>query len=418
MNEIKKHYLNRLTTVVRAQTHRGFVDWRGVRIIAKEAAAILREGEERFEQKDYSAAFYIASSVLDVLVEKLAYIDDSSGFLGGAIRAAEKMISDIIVLGLSEEERLELFNYFTSTYDKKRFKGWDWHLMMLQFAVEVACTPKEFEALQQRINAIPKKDRLGMHFEYYYGQELTAKIIHITHSEKDYLQYLEENISNPAFRKRLIELAIEAQNYDRAMKLADDARDEANNNSRYVSDWEVYKLLIYEKQKDVSRIIEYARKFLTMPYNVDHRMCYELLKKSVPASDWSEFIAEVVAVILRNRDTNYLSRAFQIWKWEERVDQMLDIIAVSNSLYFIEEHENEFLPTYAAELVDCYTAAIFSFVAESRERKRYKAACRYIRKIKKLGYARKADEMIGELRQTYSMRSALLDELDQLEKKG
>ena len=78
------------------------------------------------------------------------------------------------------------------------------------------------------------------------------------------------------------------------------------------------------------------------------------------------------------------------------------------------ENEQYLKRDYPNELIDLYAAGILLFMAEKVGRKYYKAACRYIRKIKRLGHLKKAKEVETTLRDLYPQRKALLEELDNL----
>lgn len=79
------------------------------------------------------------------------------------------------------------------------------------------------------------------------------------------------------------------------------------------------------------------------------------------------------------------------------------------------DHYREHLePRFPEEVSAVYERIVWELMKEKADRKGYKEACRYIRRMKKLDQDNRASALIEALRAKYSNRPALLDELSKM----
>ena len=71
-------------------------------------------------------------------------------------------------------------------------------------------------------------------------------------------------------------------------------------------------------------------------------------------------------------------------------------------------------PRFPEEVSAIYERIVWELMKENADRKGYKEACRYIRRMKKLDQDNRASVLIEALRAKYSNRPALLDELSKV----
>ena len=81
------------------------------------------------------------------------------------------------------------------------------------------------------------------------------------------------------------------------------------------------------------------------------------------------------------------------------------------SLQSIQQDEIYLAKNYSSQLVDLYSEKIVNYVEQNVGRSHYQSACRYLRRMKKLGGNEEVLELIKLFRNKYRMRSALMDEL-------
>lgn len=70
------------------------------------------------------------------------------------------------------------------------------------------------------------------------------------------------------------------------------------------------------------------------------------------------------------------------------------------------------LRDYSNEIIDMYAAGIIKYMEGSVGRKHYQSACRYLRRMIKLGGREKVNNTISILREKYPQRRVLMEELN------
>ena len=84
------------------------------------------------------------------------------------------------------------------------------------------------------------------------------------------------------------------------------------------------------------------------------------------------------------------------------------------SVDFIAEQEKYLAADYSSELAGMYADGVLSQLNGRTGRKHYQYACRYIRRMKKMGAEQEAETLMQHMRETYPKRRALLEELDKV----
>ena len=84
------------------------------------------------------------------------------------------------------------------------------------------------------------------------------------------------------------------------------------------------------------------------------------------------------------------------------------------SLQNIEDNEQYLSKDYAPELIQLYSERLPKYVDRNIGRKYYKNACKYLRRMKKLGGHEEVEKLVTHFRTTYPRRNALLDELSRV----
>jgi hypothetical protein len=81
------------------------------------------------------------------------------------------------------------------------------------------------------------------------------------------------------------------------------------------------------------------------------------------------------------------------------------------SMENIQQDEQYLLKDYSAELIELYSERIINYIEKYIGRNNYQTACRYLRRMKKLGGNDKVNELVELFRKQYPQRKALMDEL-------
>jgi uncharacterized protein (DUF2164 family) len=80
----------------------------------------------------------------------------------------------------------------------------------------------------------------------------------------------------------------------------------------------------------------------------------------------------------------------------------------------IDRYEKYLSKNYSKDLIELYANGILNYMENSMGREHYQNACRYIRKVIKMGGKGKANEIVSYLRSEYPQRRALIEELNRI----
>ena len=95
-------------------------------------------------------------------------------------------------------------------------------------------------------------------------------------------------------------------------------------------------------------------------------------------------------------------------------DKLFVLLKQNVSHSIIENYEEYLKKDFAEELVSLYKDEVRNYLEYNINRKAYKNACRYLRRMLKLGGKETVDMLVKEFRRIYPKRKALMQELDQV----
>ena len=388
----------------------GFLGYSESRSAGSAVQELVHRAVQMMESENYQTAMYMACAILEEMVGALEYADDSCGEIGGCIKSALAILNTLAEKSIVETQRVELFNYAINAYKKKLFKGWNWHLDMIELAISLIKKQEETALIHQLIDKILPTGK-GYDWEYSKAQQLKLELIRKTESEEKLTLFLEQNIKNPDFRKEVIGKAIKNKEYAKAIALAKTGilLDEKETPG-IANDWRKTLLDIYILQQDTENILKMARYLFENSIDCSKKI-YFIIKKCVSPDIWKSFVDQlIVDVNSQSRGDNY-PLVSQINIWEERWDTLFEQLKKGVSLDRIESSEKYLAKGYSPQLIDLYHASILKFMVRNVGRGYYQTACCYIRRMIKLGGREKANLVIANLRQLYPNRRALMEEL-------
>jgi len=409
-NESKALYAKQVKALIKVARDSGkyrLIDSSGAKYISKEISPMLSLAERYLSQGNHKSAFFICTAIMDELISALLCADDREGVLGNAIYAAYNTLSAIASEEPSEAIRKQILKYCFTSFDKRTFAGWDWHIGLLQLAACILDTEDEVEEIFKRINSIPESDE----YEIKEVQKIKYCILLEKKGTEVAQKYLEQNIGNPSFRAQAIQDALDQKDYEKATALANDGIKQDAGYPGLIIDWYEWLLRIAESQKDTERIILYARHLL-LNSNRPSQDYYQILKNTVPPEEWTDFVETIVQEAMERKPYYGVDFVAAIFVREEWWSRLLDLVKKECSLDRLAKYEKPLAKHYPNELADLYAERIIEYVEDRVGRDYYRTACRYIRRMIKLGARDKADEVISQLRQTHYRKKALMEELD------
>ena len=407
-NESKTLYAKQVKTLIKvARGKYGFLDSSGAEYVSNELSSMLGLANHYIRKGNHKSAFFICTAIMDELISALEYADDMDGHLTDTIYDAFDTLATIAQEDPPEEVRKLIFKYCLTSFSKRSFSGWDWHLNFLHLAAYMLSTDSEMEELFKRIAAIPKSSE----YEVKKAQEIQYDVLLKRKGESVAQKYLEQNIDNPSFRARAIQDALDQKDYEKATALANEGIEQDSGYPGLIIDWYDWLLKIAESQNDTERIILYARYLLLKSHN-PKRDYYQILKEIVPTEEWTNFVEAIVQEAMERKPYYRTDLVASIFIREEWWSRLLDLVKKEYTLDQLAKYEKLLAQHFPSELADLYAERIIRYVENHVGRSHYRTACKYIRKMIKLGAREKADEVISQLRQTHYRKKALMEELD------
>jgi uncharacterized Zn finger protein len=409
-DESKELYIKQVKSILKTASDRhGFIDWSAAMHVGHAIANLLESAQKQINNRNYKSAVLICTAVMEQMTEALQYSDDSNGDIGGSIDAAYEMLISISKESISEELRKQLIEYCLTSVDNLIYSGWDWHIGFLRLAWLLTKTDDESESIFKLIDKIPWTD-----YEREDAQCLKYEILLKTKGEDVAEDYLLKNLANSHLRREAILNALKKENFNNAISLAKEGiNQDSKDKPGLAKEWYDWLLKIAQAQNDHERIIEYARLLYIDNFRKEQDY-YQILKQHVKPENWSEFIEAVIQDISSKKrwfDTTFIAGIFIKEEWWDR---LFALVKQTPDLQTIEQYENHLSKHYANEIVELYADGVLIYLQNNIGRDHYQDACRYIRKIIKLGARNKANDIISYLRAEYPKRRALMEELDRV----
>ncbi len=408
-------YSKQIRAVLKSASGRyGYIDYAGARQVGNSMYQLYQLAEKAMNAGSWREAMYMGRAIMEEMTIAIERGDDSNGDLGGSIDNGQDILFRIAQECTDSGIRSELFEYSIDAYHRELFEGWDWHYNMLDLAIELQKTEDEKMRILHYLDQIkPKND--GWDFRYEEAQKQRLKLIRKTEGKIRANDYLEANITNSDFRRELILKAIEEKNYAKAVALAEkgiaaDRKDKPG----LAAEWKWHLLNVYQLQNDSEKSVELARNLFLYSGRFSTKEMYNIMKKYVPAADWKVFFEQLVADRIKSEQWVSFYTIADMYTWENQWEKLLSLLIKNPSIDNISHVEKYLAKQYAEQLVDLYSKEIQVFIEKNISRSHYQTACKYIRRMKKLGGQDKTEELIAFLRSTYPQRRALMEELDKV----
>lgn len=405
----KASYKKQIQHILKAAKSRdGWIDRNRMKYVVKAIEPIIENAKNLLATSKHEHLFYISSALLEELIKALQYADDSNGELGYLIDESYSLLTKLTEQEVGATLKKTFFEHCINTYKKKTFEGWDWHLGMLENAFNLI----ETEGQSDRLLSLLEK--VDGQYQKESAQALTLKVLRTYKSKDAVTSYINRHISNAHIRQNEIKLAFANKNFERVTALAQDgiAYDQKDKPG-LVKKWYNWLLKVAQANNDIPKIIEYAR-LLFIDNFYPEQDYYQILKNNVKEEDWHTFLEHIITELTPNTQGKYTDLIREIYIKEKWYSRLFLMLKENASLGNIEQNEQYLKSEYATQLVELYAERISSYLERYVGRNHYVTACRYLRRMKKLGGEERVGELIEIYREKYKMRPALLDELSRV----
>jgi len=411
----KELYTRQLQALIKTYSDKqGFVDYRDAKRLGSIACEMAEEAMIDLEKGQIQKSMFIALAIIEEMADLVSYnADDTDGQIGGSIEEAFAVLETLAELNLNEMQHNRLFGSLLALFEKDSLKEWDWHFNPIALGIKLVRTDQEKEKIKSALDKI-KPNGKSWDWNYRKAQELMLELIKKTESHEVATQFIENNLSNSQFRVELIEKALNAKDYPKVVSLAYEgiARDEKDAPG-LAEDWRNYLLTAYQQTGDVKNTIQLARYFFIHSNGRHHPLSYyyELLKSLVPIDQWYDYWNGLIDDIKKRNSWIDYNRISKLYIWEAYWDKLYGLLLQNASFERIADAEHYLADSYSNELAVLYRKLILTYLERNMGREHYQAACRYIRRMIKLGARPMATDLVRELKVLYPARRALIEEL-------
>ncbi len=405
-------YRNQIKEIVKtASDKHGFIDWHNMKYLIRALEPLVEKLESYKLSNNFQQAFFLSSVLLEEMTKTIQNADDSNGDIGYFIDTAVEALHDIASSdNLDATLKKEIFEYCIQVYNKKLFLGWDWHLGILEVAEKLAKNETDVDLLISCLN------KTESDYQRERAQMSILRLLHQYKTQKEVSQFIEANLSNSRIRKMEIQKAIEDKNFEYTKKLCKDGIEiDQKEKPGLATDWYRYLLKIARLENEVSEIIKQAT-YLFVNDSRSEEDYFELMRENTPAERWDSDVEKLINHIKAQSKNTWNSRSLirKIYIKQQWWNRLFELLKQTESLENIETEEEYLAKDYASELIQMYSNRLKNYVEKFIGREHYQKACRYLRRMKKLGGETEVNSLIEHFRKTYPMRKALLDELNKV----
>jgi polyhydroxyalkanoate synthesis regulator phasin len=408
-DQSKRFYQKQIHSILQAAKNRdGWIGRSDMIYVMNTAMPFLQMANQFFQQGKFEYVLFISAALLEEMTKAIQYGDDSNGELGFFIESAKDLLLRLAQEELSPSFKKEMFQYCVKAFQSNIFKGWDWHLGMLQIAGSLVKNETEAEIIMHCLDSVEGE------YNKEAAQSYKLELLRQYKDPSEVEEFINNNLTNSIIRNEEITKAFENHNFERAIKLAKDgiAMDQKDKPGLAV-DWYDWLLEIALVQKDTPSIIRYARYRFMRSFRAKHDY-YQILKQNIEPENWDSFLEEIIKEETPKQRWTYSDLIRQIYIREEWWDRLLLMLKQNLSLENIQRNEEYLAKDYAEQLIELYAERIPNYVDKFIGRKHYQTACRYMRRMKKLGGNKRVNELIELLRSQHPKRVALMDELNRV----
>lgn len=284
-------------------------------------------------------------------------------------------------------------------------------------AIELADTPERQNRVFKALDALQSKgDDWSAKHDAQTAQRYKLELMSKCGTSEEQRKFMYDNVANPDFRKRLMQMAWDKEDYKEVLRLA---RDGVNHDSAWaglVSDWHKWEFKVYQKLGDNNNTLQLTRYFFfsggrwgEKEYSME--TMYSMLKTLVPNSDWNNYVETLISEAQGKRD---YGRLLYIYTQENMWDKYMDYLRKNPSTYNIDDAPKEIKKMFKDEIIRLYSSAVKVFFQRAANRDAYREGVGLLRNLIKYGGKADADKIVTEQKSRTPRRPALIDELSRL----
>lgn len=396
----------------------GYIEYRATFDFNRAVNRILDEAADAMANHQWEVAIAVLSGVAAAGDDILNSGDDSAGELGGIVDECFQMWHQLCdEESLPEHIKSEIFDLALARFNDKDLKGWDWWWDWMGMAIDFANTSERQDRLFKALDTIkPKGDDWSAKHDAQTAQKYKLELMSRCGTAEEQLKFMYDNVANPDFRKRLIQMAWDKDDFEEVLRLAKDGVNHDAEWAGLVSDWHKWEYKVYFKIDDKDKSLQLARYFFfkggrwgEKEFSIE--TMYSAMKTLVPNNEWNKYVEILISEAQKVKDS---SRLLFIYTEEKMWDNYMEYIRKNPSTFVIDDAPQEVKMQYNKEIIKLYTTAVIKFFQMASNRESYREGVGLLRNLIKYGGKEEADQIVIEQKSRTPRRPALIDELSRL----
>ena len=404
-----------ISASIKRNTVRGFIGWHSCDNICMDMHDVLDICKDAFQQERYQESLEADTYVLVSGVKLASCADSSSGMLTDVIRRAFELIdlSTQTIAKLDAAMREHALSLIIKEAKNKAFDGWDsWRYELLEKAV-CLCDEKWATKLEKLLDTF-LEDIENDNVSEYQRQEDTI-LRYKLHRHIKGADAVKDELYANLYIKELCIIAVkdatDARNYNEAEKLCLEQIKKENGHfyTNTPENWNNILFDVYMQSGIIDKQIEQAKKILLL----GNEGFWDVLKRLYQSQGTWE---SQRPILLKELKQSKYSVCYQSVLVKENEKKLL-LESVTEDSYYLFYYAQFLVKDYPNEIYELCANYVREQCAQATERRLYKKVCKNLLQLIKWKANATVKQLVDEFKATYRRRSALLDELQKVEKK-
>lgn len=380
-----------------------YISYQSVSDFANELSSVV----ERIEViEDPGISIEVAGLLLTEAINSLQYADDSGGEIGYLIDQTIIKMRTIADETENVDMQRRLLYKFIHLAKDEAFQGWeDYRIDVLEICTSFVADDQSRGTLMEELESmIDESDE--QHYKKYSNERvfnMMYEIIETYGTAKEARKFLLAKLNYPSFRERLLQVEMDAGNYDDVIGLSFDGERMDKDYRGLVTRWRKWRYDAYKQLNSPKEQTKLGRELL-FEGNFEYYWDLKELALEKDASFYEQLKQELAAENARM----YL----QLIEAEKDVDAIL--VHVQEKPSAIEQYMEYLMDSHESEVIRIFTAHVKIIAQGAANRSQYRGICQMLQRFRKIGGQEAQMDLIEELKALYKRCPAFMDELSRI----